>query len=226
MDCAIDSVRVLHSYGTTAISKPTTCVHDWPIIQNATIPHAATPARPGESNILCGASQARRKSRASSRRLELRPTWKKQDLFKRPHFGHRHFRSTSQKNTKNEAHSYQYRHAHADWKTFCTDCFLIFPAASSSPSTSSGDNCQPSAPKFSLACAKVLTPTIGTVPLQTHQFRATCDMVLPRASEISCITASNGPIVGNTRRKIIPRGPEGMLPELYFPVKSPSPSGE
>lgn len=115
---------------------------------------------------------------------------------------------------------------HVDWKIFCTDCCLIFPAASSNPSTSSGDNRHPNAPKFSRACDKVFTPTIGTVPLQTHQFKATCDMVLLRASDISFRTARRGPIVGITRRNIMPRGPDGMFLELYFPVNSPSPSGE
>lgn len=115
---------------------------------------------------------------------------------------------------------------HADWKIFCTDCFSIFPAVRSNSSISAEESCHPRAPRFSLACARVLTPTIGTVPLQMHQFRATCDMVLSRAVAISVNVERRGPIVGRTRRNMIPRGPEGIFPVLYFPVRSPRPRGE
>lgn len=60
------------------------------------------------------------------------------------------------------------------WKIF----WIIFlgdsRAAYSNWSTSSEPNLQPSAPRFSSACLTVLIPGIGIVPLEMHQFMATC----------------------------------------------------
>lgn len=109
---------------------------------------------------------------------------------------------------------------------FCTAWFSTLAAATSSSTISSSESRQPNAPRFSLACARVFTPTIGTVPLQMHQFRATCDIVFLRVVPISLRVASSGPAVGKTLRNIIPRGPDGIFPMLYLPVRRPKPSGE
>lgn len=69
---------------------------------------------------------------------------------------------------------------HAVWKTFCTICPLQRAAAASSSLHSPSLSRQPSAPRLSSACARVLAPGIGIVggswrpvPWCMHQLMAT-----------------------------------------------------
>lgn len=60
------------------------------------------------------------------------------------------------------------------WKIFCIILWGDSRAPSSNRFSSSWVRRQPRAPKFSCACFNVLAPGMGMVPLEMHQFIATC----------------------------------------------------
>ena len=101
-------------------------------------------------------------------------------------------------------------------------------AARSSASTSASLSSQPSAPRFSSACARVRAPTMGMVSFAMHQFTATWAMVFRRAAATASSSRSSGPmpprICGKRNRRSRPSGTASPAP--YFPESIPRPSGE
>ena len=107
--------------------------------------------------------------------------------------------------------------------------FLFNPAETTSNSTTAALlSFHPTEPIFSSACTRFLAPGIGTVPLLTAQFIATCNGVLFASLATAFNVARRGQALGNSSRKSCRQGlpGRGRLSRSYFPLNRPKQRGE